>query len=152
MTCEKAAEVHAYHDGELGPARGSALEAHLDQCADCRQLLDELRGLSRLFAYAELPAMPDGVLGRVEGVFRQASERAVLRIASWLTGVAAALLIGALLMWSSLRLEPASRPAAVDTLVLAPATEPPGEPNSELIQVAQWMADDLSIGLSGGHQ
>ncbi|MDB5319160.1 MAG: hypothetical protein JWN40_791, partial [Phycisphaerales bacterium] len=30
MTCEKAAQVQAYYDGELDAARSRALEAHLE--------------------------------------------------------------------------------------------------------------------------
>jgi anti-sigma factor RsiW len=149
MTCEKAAEVHAYHDGELDPSRGGALEAHLLGCADCRDLLEELRGLTRMLNDAELPAMPDAALARLEGAWREVSERALLRITSWMTGVAAALLVGALLVWSGVRNDALNRAVVADPVVLATAAEPPGEPNSELIQVAQWMADDLSIGGGG---
>lgn len=40
-------EVMAYLDGELGPARASAVAAHLNHCAACAALATELRGLSR---------------------------------------------------------------------------------------------------------
>jgi anti-sigma factor RsiW len=146
MTCEKAADVHAYHDGELDPSRAGALEAHLPGCADCQDLLAALRGLTRMLNNAELPAMPDAALARLEGAWREVSERALLRITSWMTGVAAALLVGALLVWSGVRDDASNRPVVADPVVLATAAEPPGEPNSEVIQVAQWMADDLSIG------
>jgi hypothetical protein len=63
-----------------------------------------------------------------------------------MTGVAAALLVGALLLWSNVRQDSLDRATAADPVILATAAEPPGEANSELIQVAQWMADDLSIG------
>jgi hypothetical protein len=120
-------------------------------------LLEELRGLSRLFAGAEMPAMPRMAMARLEGSWYQNSERALLRITSWMTGVAAALLVGALLAWSGVSNGTANgtgakagRPVvAADPVVLATAAEPPGETNSEVIQVAQWMADDLSIGVNG---
>lgn len=146
MTCEKAAEVHAYHDGELDEPRARALETHLSACAECRDLLGELRGLSRLFNGAAFPQMSDAAMARLQGSWEEISEQALLRITSWMTGVAAALLVGALLVWSGVRNEAANRVVAADPVVLATAAEPPGEPNSELIQVAQWMADDLSIG------
>jgi hypothetical protein len=99
-----------------------------------------------------MAAMPQVAMARLEASWSRNSERALLRITSWMTGVAAALLVGALLAWSGVSDEPAkvSRPAvAADPVVLATAAEPPGETNSELIQVAQWMADDLSIGVNG---
>jgi len=149
MTCEKAAEVHSYHDGELDEFRGRALEAHLSECAACRELLDELRGLSGLFNNATVPQMSDAAMVRLEGAWADVSERALLRITSWMTGVAAAVLVGALLLWSNVRTDSSDRVTAADPVILATAAEPPGESNSELIQVAQWMADDLSIGGNG---
>jgi anti-sigma factor RsiW len=149
MTCDKAAQVHAYHDGELDAPSAAELEAHLRDCAPCQALLNDLRSLSQLFNHADLPAMPDAVLARLEGSWQQVAERAQLRIVTWMTGVAAALLVGALLMWQHVHDAQLSRPVAADPVVLATAAEPPGEPNSELIQVAQWMADDLSIGVNG---
>jgi hypothetical protein len=102
-----------------------------------------------------MPAMSQIAMARLEASWNPMSERALLRITSWMTGAAAALLVGALLAWSNVSDAPvttkASRPvaAAADPVVLATAAEPPGETNSELIQVAQWMADDLSIGVNG---
>jgi anti-sigma factor RsiW len=149
MTCDKAREVHAYHDGQLDAHRATVLETHLQGCPGCQALLTDLRSLSQVFARAALPAMPDHLMARFEDSWQDVAERAQLRIVTWMTGVAAALLVGALLMWSSVRNESATRALAADPVVLATAAEPPGEPNSELIQVAQWMADDLSIDLNG---
>ena len=161
MMCDRAGEVHAYHDGELDAARAREVEAHLEGCGECRALLEELRGLSRLFAGAEMAAMPRMAMARLEASWYQNSERALLRITSWMTGVAAALLVGAVMVWSSVSATgpanmsagKASRPVtAADPVVLATAAEPPGEANSEVIQVAQWMADDLSIGVKRGRR
>jgi anti-sigma factor RsiW len=158
MMCDRAGEVHAYHDGELDERRARALRAHLEGCAVCRELLEELRGLSGLFRRAEMAGMPQIAMARLEASWSRNSERALLRITSWMTGVAAAVLVGALLAWSSVTAEPAkvtarakgpAVAAAADPVVLATAAEPPGEANSDLIQVAQWMADDLSIGVNG---
>jgi hypothetical protein len=39
-------EVMAYLDGELAPARARDVLAHLDRCAECRAIADQLRDLS----------------------------------------------------------------------------------------------------------
>ena len=39
-------EVMAYLDGEIAAARAVVVRAHLDQCAECRALADELREVS----------------------------------------------------------------------------------------------------------
>ena len=40
-------EVMAYLDGELTAERAAATAAHLEQCAECRELAASLRSLSR---------------------------------------------------------------------------------------------------------
>src|SRR5512142_1552258 len=47
-------QLSAYLDGGLTPAERTALDAHLDACADCRARLAELRGVSVL-----LRSLPD---------------------------------------------------------------------------------------------
>jgi anti-sigma factor RsiW len=39
MSCDQAAWVHGYFDGELDAARAAAFEAHLEGCADCTRTL-----------------------------------------------------------------------------------------------------------------
>ena len=55
MNCDRFSEIHAYHDGQLGPAVRAAFENHLGECGDCTQLLRELRAVSQLIASAPLP-------------------------------------------------------------------------------------------------
>lgn len=47
-------QLSAYLDGALPPAERTAVDAHLDACADCRSRLAELRGVSAL-----LRSLPD---------------------------------------------------------------------------------------------
>jgi hypothetical protein len=58
-------------DGTLGPIRRSELQIHLDQCADCRALLQDLERIRDLAASLERPAPPDRVWLQVAGRLRQ---------------------------------------------------------------------------------
>src|SRR5437868_11181629 len=100
MNCGQAAQVHAYHDGELNAANRVAIESHLENCASCRTLLEELRGTSRWIASAELPRMPSDLPARILAEARhrhEIEESAMRRLAGWMTAVAAAVLLVALL-------------------------------------------------------
>ena len=44
-----------YYDGELSPARRRQVEAHLNECAECRAELEEKRQLSALLEEVPLP-------------------------------------------------------------------------------------------------
>jgi hypothetical protein len=161
MQCPGAAQLEAYHDSELSPAMRVQLESHLLNCGDCRAALEQSRGLSAMIAAAPLTPMPDTVMSRLRDAFdlirarslgermiqeRAARERGVRRVAGWLTAAAAALLLGGLVMM------PSSRPPSVadntfDTADAA-AVMPPHEQyegTPEVIQVAQWIAEDLSV-------
>ncbi len=60
MACDKALLTQAYLDGELDPAATLEIEAHLEACASCRQLvanITELReGLRAVPRHHPLPA------------------------------------------------------------------------------------------------
>ncbi len=142
MQCD-AKQVHAYHDGELDAARRNELEAHLRECMACAELLADLRRMSMAMSHAALPAMPDAAMKRFAGVWQKANDRAILRIATWFTAAAASLLFGALFLWPKSQPTMASRPAVWDTVAVMP---PASGDSSELVQVAQWIAEDLSMG------
>jgi hypothetical protein len=55
----------AYLDGELAPERAAAAAAHLEQCAECRELAASLRSLSRQLPRWEVEAIPAMVEQRV---------------------------------------------------------------------------------------
>src|SRR5689334_6851742 len=100
MSCDRAAQVHAYHDRQLGPAAREALELHLESCSECAALLGELRAISRMIADAPLPivAAQQQMNEPLYDAWYVAQQRGVLRMSSWLTGAAAAVLLGALLL------------------------------------------------------
>ena len=152
MTCDRAAQVHAYHDDALAASERAALESHLESCADCRSLLSDLRSLSNLIASAPLTAMSPEAMSRLNNTWR---DRGLLRITSWLTAAAAAVLIGTLLMFhdrtsttNTTIATTSSESAAWDTVaVMPPINEDENVP--EIVALATWMANDLSYGVGG---
>src|SRR5947208_7899134 len=95
-TCDRTSEVHAYHDGELSPAESAAFEAHLAECGGCREMLEEIRRVSRQIGTAPLPLMPAGFPARLRDAFvlaREARERGLRKLTGWMTAAAAAVLV-----------------------------------------------------------
>jgi anti-sigma factor RsiW len=146
MTCHRSSQIHAYHDGELDATRRAVVEAHLERCAECRRLLDELQELTALIGESEVGEAGADTMARFEGAWHEARDRSVMRIGAWLSGVAAALLVGALLTVPHGGGVTRVKPALWEAMAVTPPAESQAEGNSELVQVAQWMADDLSAG------
>ena len=146
MSCDRSAEVHAYYDGEMPRQQRATFEAHLADCADCRQVLAELRKVSELIAAAPLAEMSPMALARLQQSWFAAKDRGVMRIAGWLTAVAASILIAALLLWKRPGDEVPVRVASSwqTAAVMPPAETQHDEASSDLVVVAQWMANDLS--------
>jgi predicted anti-sigma-YlaC factor YlaD len=123
---------------------------HLRECGECRELAAELERLSRLLASAPMAPMPPSLMERLERSLWAARERSVLRLAEWLTATAAAVLIGALLVWPGARQDEGLRASASGGGSWPAAIMPPAEAHdgdvasAELVGVAQWMANDLS--------
>ncbi len=154
MTCDRAAQVHAYHDDALTASDRAALEAHLEGCADCRALLADLRGIAHLIASAPLTAMSPEAMARLSKTWHAARDRGILRITSWLTAAAAAVLIGTLLLFNdraaptNTSIATASEPAWETVAVMPPLNADENVP--EIVALATWMANDLSYGVGGG--
>jgi hypothetical protein len=66
-----AQDIQDYVDGTLGAIRSAELRQHLDQCAACRALHDDLQRIHDLAATLDQPAPPDGVWLQVVGRLRQ---------------------------------------------------------------------------------
>src|SRR5438045_1944278 len=157
MSCEHAHLVSQYHDGELLGGQRAALEEHLAECDECREMLAELRAISQMVSASALRAMPDDFVAHLEENVDAANrDRGVLKIAGWLTSVAAAVLIASLLLWPMTRgvSGVGAGGTAIDnggrtTLAWqAAAIMPPADNRDDAVpdtvQLAQWMASDLS--------
>ena len=138
MACESRIDrIQELVDGSLGAIRRSELEQHLEQCADCRALKEDLERIRD--AAAALPQMrpPDGawlqIAGRLrqEGRIRHAAPPAAPRRMSyaWLGLAAALVLVTGLSVLMLLRSAPQapaavpSAPAAADNAKTAESVE-----------------------------
>jgi anti-sigma factor RsiW len=151
MTCPNEPQVHAYHDGELPPAERAAAEAHIAACEPCSSLLNDLREISRRIGLAPLPEVAAVGFERLYDTWHAARERGVLRITRWLTAAAAAILVGSLLVLPSDKTNKSNDLATATpsnwepVALMAPVVEDPATTRGEeLVEVAQWMADDLA--------
>lgn len=153
MPCEIEHRLQAYHDRELSSADRAAIDLHLAQCAPCRDSLAQLQQFSTLISAAPPPALPASARIRFYAAWDDAQsfrDRSVLRIASWLTAVAAAILVGGLisLNWPNNTGGTPNRIGQWETVAVLPPADVSAENGSttELIRVAQWQADDLAVG------
>jgi anti-sigma factor RsiW len=155
-TCNHATDIHAFHDGQLSAQMRDEVGSHLAECEPCRNLLADLQRMSAMFAAAPLPEMPQGGMNRLEQSWwrRRGSElrirdHAIRQMTAWLTSAAAAVLaVGLLHMQTS---APVAADAHVDPWEMAAATTTPDQMrddsnSAQIVQVAQWMSQDLSLG------
>jgi anti-sigma factor RsiW len=153
MMCNQTENIARYFDDELDASQRAAVEDHLQTCVPCQELLAEMRGLSQLIQKAPLPPLSQAAMGHYYGAWNKASRTSVLRMSSWLSGVAAAALVAGLL-WPVRPAPPAASPKPVvwEAVALMPSMTPEsgGERADDLVQMAQWMADDLADGSAGG--
>ncbi len=145
MSCKKSAQVQAFYDGALSAESVPLTEAHVRECAECAALLADLRSMSNLLATVPRREMRPGAASRMYGGWHGASDRGVLRIAGWLTAAAAVVLAGTVLTWPGQKsMQSAKGPDALETLATVPPVEGHEESRSEVVVLAQWIADDLS--------
>lgn len=72
MQCSQYREsIHELVDGTIGPIRLSELERHLDTCAACRALAEDLRVIHDTAASLDPLEPPDGVWLQIAGRLRQ---------------------------------------------------------------------------------
>lgn len=134
MQCPQYREsIHEFVDGTIGPIRSAELERHLDTCADCRALVEDLRVIQETAASLDPLEPPDGVWLQIAGRLRQegrvsappVSVPSASRRHAALLAIAAALVlaVGAsvLLMLPRFRANTATARLAVPPAVTAPA-------------------------------
>lgn len=156
-TCLHASDLARYHDGELTPALASRFEAHLATCGQCQHELAQLRGLGSLLREGPLPELRPLALAQLhDGLERQLvrragflQESAAMRMAQWLTGVAAMILVisGLGLFLGSNQRAAADSGADLSwemtTAMLTQDSSTGGMVTSEH-QLAAWIVSDLS--------
>ena len=154
--CEHSDQIHAYHDGELSAPLRAKLEAHLAGCAECGRELNELRQMARLLVAAPMPQMPAGLPDLIVSSFENArrdKESGLRKLAGWLNAAAAVILLAATVRMSGMMTRGMEKPTAEASIglrdwelsaVMPPDRQVDDAGSADLIQVAQWMARDLS--------
>src|SRR5438046_2216956 len=154
--CERTQQVHAYHDGQMTLAERGSFESHLAQCDICGQELEQLRKISRLLVDAPLAQMRTEFAGQIIAAWqnsRQSQERGLRRLAGWLTAAAAVVLVAAILQFGFMSSNQSNKPNLEvvsnserdwDLAAVMPPSHVDDTGTADLVQVAQWMARDLS--------
>jgi anti-sigma factor RsiW len=148
MSCQRDGQVQAYHDGELPADQREPVEQHLRECVECSELLAELRHLSALVQNAPRPSMSAEAMRRLEQAWWRQRDHGVLRLAEWLTAAAAAVIILNLAIFSNSanKNEGYERDSAMawQAEALTPPAQTRDDSASDVVAVAEWMANDLS--------
>ncbi len=156
-------QLHRYHDRELDPAGVREVEAHLASCDACREVLADFQSTSRWIASAPIPTVESSRMNAIaQSAWHAAGDRGVRRLAGWITAAAAAVMVFALIDFPAKNkidaLNGGQNALAASTSLASPEWEraaimPPGavllsadDSGGELVQFAQWMANDLSVG------
>ncbi len=85
-TCPEEDELSAFVDGDLEDERQSAVEAHLENCAACAEIEDQLRELTGSLSADGLMEPPDYLWTRIEARRKEEVSSSVgARLMSWLT-------------------------------------------------------------------
>jgi len=165
-------EVMAYLDGELSADRASGVAAHLRECAECAELVQQMRGVSVQLTNWSVEPAPAALANRLEAARK---DRALPKvkprggIAAWLDGrfaplggrwawgVGSAVAVAVLLLVigspNLLRTRKAREVTGLNTLaeskqLMAPATPPPDRASqmaAELYRERAQISESLEI-------
>jgi anti-sigma factor RsiW len=64
-------EISNYLDGELAPPAKQDLEGHLDQCHDCKMVVNQTKLTVEVFCDSELVELPSDVKSRLHEALRR---------------------------------------------------------------------------------
>lgn len=134
MECEELrALLHRYIDNELPPAQRREAEAHLERCADCRQLVRQEQGWQQAIRRAgTYYTAPELVRQRIAGMTRRAAASAVAP-PRWRGWAMAASLVLAVALSSS-----------VTAYLVSPSPQEPVAQEVVASHVRSLMADHLT--------
>jgi len=94
-TCSYSMQLSAYHDGELSPDDRDQLERHLSECPACAAELEQFRRLSAILDTAPRPQLSDKSRRELYALAPQVQDAGYLRIAKWVTAMAASVMLAA---------------------------------------------------------
>ncbi len=97
--CPERSELTAYFDGELSPEESRGLDAHVSQCAACAALIQEWRSIAALVASFPPLEPSASALLRVDRAAAAFGNSQLRRMGLLLSGVAAAVLFVASILW-----------------------------------------------------
>jgi anti-sigma factor RsiW len=150
MNCPSDQLLSAYYDGEASPQDVAQIQAHLESCASCSDVIRAMRATSGIVRRAELLPVTQAMLNRWSSVNRTAQERSIRRLTASLTGIAASVLIAASLLKQPVAEFTAPAFGEYEQLALA-GEEESTDPSSSHF-AAKWMAADLAMRSQGGEQ
>lgn len=106
-------ELSARLDGEVDTVTDARLTAHLEHCADCRQIEDAMRKVKRAVALQAAPPVRDVAPSVIEQVSREVVKRRRERRSMLRTGVAAAVITALVMSGAMLPFRPGSDDVAL---------------------------------------
>lgn len=68
-------EISNYIDGELEPELKQELERHLENCEECRLVVDQTRRTVQIFCGSELVELPKEIQERLQQALRSSLKR-----------------------------------------------------------------------------
>jgi hypothetical protein len=74
-----AERLARFRQGDLGPRRSSRIGAHLAGCARCRELDEDLAGVTTLLASVQPPPIPEQLEARIQAALTTEAARRVVR-------------------------------------------------------------------------
>ena len=155
--CTFACRVDAYYDGELDGEALAGFEAHLTDCAACREELESLRSLTGHFSTTTTSELISSELRDLYAIAKKPAERPLGGFAVGLLATAASLLVvGTAWLMEIPRLAPATPTVAVREVpdweqfaMGGPVTPAPGLDDRTAVaenDLADWMLSGLSAG------